>query len=355
MLNEPIYVKAERTYPVEVTPGGLSTRLVPLISELNAQKVLVVCSDNLIHYLKVVTNQLKATDLGFETLLIPAGEAGKTAQIIEGGWHLASAMGLERNDLVLTLGGGAVTDLGGFLAATWLRGVKLMHVPTSLLGMVDAAVGGKTAINTPSGKNLVGSFYSPHAVLVDPQLLQTLPKAEFTSGVAEIIKSAVIADAQMLPLLESKIQADSPQLAELIHRTINVKAKIVSEDFHEAAQREILNYGHTLAHAIEKLSNYQIRHGEAVAVGMVFAARLSAHLNVADETWVQRQTCLIKTQQLPTSWESYRTGDLIEQMRRDKKVRAGQLRFVLSSASHTGVQIVGVDDVQAVLEGQNHG
>lgn len=354
-MLETITVKAERTYPVLLVNNAVQTQIQPLFAELSCQKVLLVHAKPTEPYLPGITTQLMQLGLTYQTLCIPDGEAGKTAEVILDGWKTAAAMQLERGDLILTCGGGAVTDVGGFLAATWLRGIKLVHIPTSLLGMVDAAIGGKTAINTLAGKNLVGSFYSPHGVIVDPQLLKTLPRAEFTSGLAEIIKCGFIADPIITQLLESPITVASPKLPELIYRAIKVKAQIVSEDFHETGLREILNYGHTLGHALEKISDYQLKHGEAVAIGMVFAAQLSLHLNETDPEWVEIQKRTIETQGLPTSWENYPSADLLEQMRTDKKVRAGRLRFVLSDRKQTRVKTVDIEAIQAVLEGTKHG
>ena len=210
-------------------------------------------------------------------------------------WELLGEAGFTRSDVVVTFGGGATTDVGGFVAATWLRGVRVVHVPTTLLGMVDAAVGGKTGINTGAGKNLVGSFHEPAGVLCDLDLLESLPPAELVSGLAEVVKCGFVADPEILALVEAgpadARQPKSPVLRELVERAIRVKVDVVVGDLKETGGsdehpgREVLNYGHTLAHAVERGTDYRVRHGEAVALGMVFVAevaRLAGHLD--DET-----------------------------------------------------------------------
>ena len=210
----------------------------------------------------------------------PDGEAGKEVTVLAQAWEAAAAAGIGRKDLVVALGGGATTDLGGFVAATWLRGVDVIHLATTLLGMVDAAVGGKTGINTETGKNLAGAFHSPQAVIADTSTLQTLPARDFNAGMAEVIKCGCISDPQILALVENgpRVQAGDERVQALIERAVAVKAQVVGSDLREAGLRETLNYGHTLAHAIEKLSNYRVRHGEAVAIGCIFAAHVAQEL-----------------------------------------------------------------------------
>ncbi|MCS4484382.1 3-dehydroquinate synthase [Gleimia sp. 6138-11-ORH1] len=350
MLEISIPVKAERDYQVLIAEQGIQNLLPQLINELACKKTLIVSVKALKNYQQIVEKQLKELNISTETIWIPDGEAGKTLTVLETAWDRAGQIKLERNDLIITLGGGAVTDLGGFIAATWLRGIKLLHIPTSLLAMVDAAIGGKTAINTSAGKNLVGSFYSPHAVLIDPSLLKTLPTEEFTAGLAEIIKCGFIADPKITELMQKPIRVTSAALPELIKRAIKVKAKIVSQDFHEAGIREVLNYGHTLGHALEKISNYQLKHGEAVAIGIIFAAKLAEELKIADQQWVQLQQKIIETQGLPTSWREYSPAELLAQMQTDKKIRDGKLRFVLCSPQRTIVRSVETAQIKATLE-----
>ena len=250
-------------------------------------------------------------DGGYEVTkvpLVPPGEASKSYAVAERCWELLGEAGFTRSDVVVTFGGGATTDVGGFVAATWLRGVRVIHVPTTLLGMVDAAVGGKTGINTGAGKNLVGSFHEPAGVLCDLDLLDSLPRAELVSGLAEIVKCGFIADPEILALVESGPAEglQPPVLRELVERAIRVKVDVVVGDLRETGGsdghpgRESLNYGHTLAHAIERGTDYRTRHGEAVALGMVFVAevaRLTGHLD--DET-AARHTAVLSGVGLPT-------------------------------------------------------
>jgi 3-dehydroquinate synthase len=242
-------------------------------------------------------------------------------------------VGLDRTGTVVGLGGGAVTDLAGFVAANWLRGVRVVQVPTTLLAMVDAAVGGKTGINTSAGKNLVGAFHEPTAVLVDLAYLQTLPRAELVAGMAEVVKAGFIAD----PVILERIEADpaaaldpaGPVLEDLIARAIRVKADVVAADLRESHLREILNYGHTLGHALERREGYRWRHGAAVSVGMVFAAELARLAGRLDDDTAQRHRRLLSSIGLPTSYDAEALPELLEGMRNDKKTRSGVLRFVV--------------------------
>ena len=210
---------------------------------------------------------------------VPDGEAAKTVDVAAGLWSRLAKHGVTRSDCVVGIGGGAATDLAGFVAATWLRGVATVLVPTTLLGMADAAVGGKTAIDIPEGKNLVGAFHSPAGVLADLVTLETLPREDYVSGLAEVIKTGFIANPVILDLVQADPEgAAVPHGAharELIERAIVVKAEVVSKDLHEKGLREILNYGHTLGHAIERVEGYRFRHGDAVAIGMVYVAELA--------------------------------------------------------------------------------
>jgi 3-dehydroquinate synthase len=271
---------------------------------------------------------------------IPDGEAAKTAGTAVEAWDFLAEHGFTRGDLVVGVGGGAATDLAGFVAATWLRGVRVVQVPTTLLGMVDAAVGGKTGINIGAGKNLVGAFYPPAAVLCDLPVLAGVPRADYAAGLAEVIKVGFIADPVILDLVEQDPAAATtpggPHTAELIARAIAVKADVVGADLRERASvgasglgREILNYGHTLAHAIEKLENYRWRHGDAVAVGMVFAAGLSLEAEILDAETAGRHRRILESVGLPTSYDGNAWPLLRSAMSLDKKTRGSTLRFVV--------------------------
>lgn len=262
---------------------------------------------------------------------VPAGEAQKTIEVASAAWDRLGELKLGRDSIVYGIGGGATTDLAGFIAATWLRGVDLVQVPTSLLAMVDAAVGGKTGIDIAAGKNLVGSFYKPDAVFADLDMLRTLPAAEMRAGLGEVVKCGWIADPVILDLVEHPDISDpaSDITAEAITRSIQVKADIVTDDFRESGRREFLNYGHTLAHAIEKVENYSIRHGDAVAIGSVFAAALAEKLGVAEPGLTERHRTTYGSLGLPIRYKPGRADELMNAMYSDKKVRAGKLRFVL--------------------------
>lgn len=278
---------------------------------------------------------LRDAGLRVSRVLVPAGEAGKTAAVLESVWEGLGAARIGRDGCVIGVGGGATTDLAGFAAATWLRGVPVIQVPTSLLAMVDAAVGGKTGINTATGKNLAGAFHAPSAVVCDLESLGTLPAAELRAGLGEVVKCGFISD----PVILDRVLADpadvgdwdSPVLAELVARSIAVKAAVVARDLKESGLREVLNYGHTLAHAIETLSDYRWRHGEAVAVGCVFAAEVARAAGRIGEDLVALHREAFGAVGLPTAFTegADRFEEMLSIMRSDKKVRAGAIRMVL--------------------------
>ncbi|MEY8016842.1 3-dehydroquinate synthase [Mycobacterium servetii] len=264
---------------------------------------------------------------------IPDAEAGKELPVVGFIWEVLGRIGIDRKDALVSLGGGAATDVAGFAAATWLRGVSIVHMPTSLLGMVDAAVGGKTGINTDAGKNLVGAFHQPLAVLVDLATLETLPRNELVSGMAEIVKAGFIADPVILDLIEADPQAapdpSGAVLPELVRRAIAVKAQVVAADEKESELREILNYGHTLGHAIERRERYRWRHGAAVSVGLVFAAELGRLTGRLDDATADRHRAVLTSLGLPVEYDADALPQLLEYMAADKKSRAGVLRFVV--------------------------
>jgi 3-dehydroquinate synthase len=266
---------------------------------------------------------------------LPDAEAGKSIDVAVRCWDALGAAGFTRSDVVVGVGGGAVTDLAGFVAASWLRGVRWVPVSTSLLGMVDAAVGGKTGINTPAGKNLVGAFHAPAGVLCDLTSLDTLPAVDLVAGLAEVIKCGFIADPAILDLIEgAPAAAADPRSAvvrELIERAVRVKARVAGADLRESGLREILNYGHTLGHAIEKREAYRWRHGHAVAVGLVYAAALSQLVSGLDDETVARHRRILRLVGLPVAYENGAWTDLLAAMRIDKKARAATLRFVVLS------------------------
>jgi 3-dehydroquinate synthase len=245
------------------------------------------------------------------------------------------AASFTRNDLIIGIGGGAVTDFAGFAAASWLRGVDWVAVPTTVAGMVDAAIGGKTGINSDYGKNLIGAFYSPISVIVDLQWLNTLSDRDFLAGLAEVIKCGFIRDKEILTLVRGKslqqIRQNRELTLQLIERSVKVKAEVVSGDFKEGFDREILNYGHTFGHAVELLSKYSLRHGECVSIGMVFVANLATAAGVMDEELLDDHINILRDLGLPVTYSDAQWPELLAAMRLDKKSRGNALRFVVIS------------------------
>lgn len=333
-----IEVGGEQPYPVHLGPGvleHLSTYAHP------GRRVLVVHQpgDFIAPILAEATTALESAGALVHHAPVPDAEAGKDASVLVELWELLGQHSFTRDDLIVGIGGGAATDLAGFVAASWLRGVDVVHLPTSLLGVVDAAVGGKTGINTSAGKNLVGAFHPPRAVLCDPAWLTTMPRADYVSGLAEIIKCGFIADPVILELIETAPQAATdPQAApglalELISRAVQVKADVVAADLKESSLREILNYGHTFAHAIELVEEYTWRHGDAVAVGMVYVAELSHRLGLIDADLLARHRRVTDLVGLPTAYPHPQPDHAWDQLRaamgRDKKARGTMVRFVV--------------------------
>jgi len=286
---------------------------------------------------------------GYRAVLaeVPDGEEAKTLQVAGFLWSVLGQAGFTRTDVVVAVGGGATTDLAGFVAATWLRGVPIVHVPTTLLAMVDAAVGGKTGIDTAEGKNLVGAFHPPAGVLCDLATLATLPRHDYVSGLAEVVKAGFIADPAILALVEADPDGattpEGPHTRELVERSIRVKAEVVTGDLRESGRREILNYGHTLGHAIEQVESYRWRHGAAVAVGMVYAAELGRLAGRLDEPAVARHRSVLGSLGLPTTYRRDRWPQLLDAMRVDKKARGDRLRFVVLEAVGRPVLLEGPD------------
>ena len=276
---------------------------------------------------------------------VAEGEEQKSLQSVEQLWDFLGKQHFTRADAVIGIGGGATTDLAGFVAATWLRGINWFAFPTTLAGMVDAAIGGKTGINTDSGKNLVGAFYSPTEVLIDTSLLASLDIRDVAAGLAEVIKTGFISDTTILDLLESHSSTVSVRelLPQLIEKSVTVKAAIVSVDFREGRLREILNYGHTMGHAIEKHANFRLRHGEAIAIGLVFAAELSHELAGLDSGIVDLHRSLLTQFGLPISYPRTAWKDLADLLRSDKKNRGVDLRFIGISALGKPIWLEKVD------------
>ncbi|MGW5522333.1 3-dehydroquinate synthase [Gordonia sp. NPDC003950] len=330
--TEPVRIAVNASSPYEVITGrGLLGDLAQAAA--GADRVAILYQPTLAQTAEQIREFL--SDKGFDAhrVEIPDAEAGKDLKVAEFCWDVCGRIGLKRNDKIVSLGGGAATDLAGFVAATWMRGIGVIHVPTTLLAMVDAAVGGKTGINTDAGKNLVGAFHEPDAVLIDIATLETVPRNEVIAGLAEVIKTGFIADPVILDLIEADPAAATDPtgavLPELIRRSVQVKADVVSADLKEASLREILNYGHTLGHAIERRERYRWRHGAAVAVGLVFAAELARLAGRLDDATADRHKSILDLVGLPTTYDADALGDLLTTMAGDKKNRSGVMRFVV--------------------------
>jgi 3-dehydroquinate synthase len=331
-MTSRIRVATARPYDV-VVGEGLLDELPALVRK--AQRVAVIHPAALRTTGETIAEELRTQGFEAHSVEVPDGEQSKDLKVAAYLWDVLGKAGFTRTDAVVAVGGGATTDLAGFVAATWLRGVDVVHVPTTLLGMVDAAVGGKTAINTSAGKNLVGAFHEPLGVLCDLAALETLPKHDYVSGLAEVIKVGFTHDPRILELVEQDPQAATtpagPHTRELIERAIAVKAGVVADDLTEQGGRETLNYGHTLGHAIEKVEDYRWRHGAAVSVGLVFVAELARLAGRLDDATVQRHRDVLAAVGLPTSYDGDWT-QLLAAMRIDKKARADRLRFVVLDA-----------------------
>jgi 3-dehydroquinate synthase len=332
-----IAVASERPYQVLVGYGLLA--MVPALLGAGVQRVALLHPPTMIKTAEQLSHLLTAAGLEPVRIDVPDAEAAKSVAVAERCWSILGNAGFTRSDGVVGLGGGATTDLAGFVAATWLRGVRVVMVPTSLLGMVDAAVGGKTGINTAEGKNLVGCFYEPAGVICDLDLLATLPSPHLVAGLAEVIKCGFIADPEILTMIESDptsaVRPDSPVLRHLVERAVSVKARVVAADFRETTStgsrvgRELLNYGHTIGHAIERRERFGWRHGDAISVGMVFAAELARLAGRLDQPTAARHRAVLSSVGLPTNYAADAFDDLLHAISLDKKTRGSTLRFVI--------------------------
>ena len=325
-----IPVPGDSPYDVLVGPGAIAQ--LPEVLGDRVAKVLIVHPPTLGARASALRETLSTR---FEVYLaeVPDAEDAKRIEVAAFCWQILGQTDFTRSDAVIGLGGGATTDLAGFVAATWLRGVRLVQVPTSVAGMVDAAVGGKTGVNTAEGKNLVGAFYAPAAVLCDLDLLSTLPRNEVLAGFAEVVKCGFIGEPEILDTIEADperaIDPTTPEFRRCVELSIALKARVVGSDFRESGLREILNYGHTLGHAVEHAERYRWRHGAAVAVGMVFAAELGHLAGSLPESVVDRHRSILGSLGLPLTYPGDRWHQLLSTMRRDKKARAGMLRFIV--------------------------
>lgn len=360
-----ISVALERNpYDVVIGDGGLA-RLGQQMLDAGVQagrRVLVVSNPDVASpYGDACLNSLREAGFRAELLVINAGETQKTPATVAKIHDAAYGAGLERSSLMVALGGGVVGDMTGFAAATWLRGVQVVQVPTTLLAMVDASIGGKTGVNHPRGKNLIGAFHQPRLVLIDPSTLNTLPEREFRAGMAEVIKYGILGDTVLFEELEACADPSTPaglgaeRLSSILQRSAAAKARVVAADEKEGGLRAILNYGHTFGHVVETLCGYGTwLHGEAVAIGMVAVGELGVLRGSWSRDDAERQRRLIDSAGLPTAWPDLSADAVLNSLQGDKKVRDGRLRFVMPTGIGT-VEIrddVSRDEILICLERQ---
>jgi 3-dehydroquinate synthase len=327
-------VEGSSPYDVVVGRDVISAALPPLLDGVTT--VALIHARSLADRAQRIAEVVTSAGVRCTPVPVPDGETAKELVIAAEVWDSLAGARISRSDAVVSLGGGATTDLAGFVAATWLRGVRVIHLPTTLLAMVDAAIGGKTAVNTRAGKNLVGVFHQPHGVICELTTLLTVPPEDYVSGLAEVVKAGFIADPVILDLIEADpagaTRPDGAATRELIERSIRVKADVVAADPVEHGGREILNYGHTLAHAIEKAEDFRGRHGSAVSVGLVYAAEVSRLAGRLDDSTAGRHRKVLTALGLPTTYQRAAWPRLSAAMGLDKKVRGGRLRFVVLDA-----------------------
>jgi 3-dehydroquinate synthase len=327
---------SDRSYDIQIGTGvlsGIGERISKLVKLTHA----VVITDANVGplYESEVVQSLQAVGSRVSTLEVAAGEQSKSVEVAQQLWSQMLEVGADRKSIVVALGGGVVGDLAGFIAASFGRGISLLQVPTTLLSQVDSSVGGKVGINLPTAKNMVGAFWQPHSVVIDTQVLSTLPDREYRSGLAEVVKYGVIMDADFFQYLEDNVAAindrDAGVLEQVISRCCRLKANVVEDDERETTgRRAILNYGHTFCHAIEAISGYgEYLHGEAVSIGMLCASRLAEGLGRVDRGFTERQHRLLTAFDLPVDVPEVDHEALVAAMQKDKKVEHGKLRFVL--------------------------
>ena len=348
-----------RSYRIIVESGAVAT-VGAHLRELGVGSRAALVSDAAIGslYGKTVVRSLEGAGFSVALVEVPEGEAAKTLAVAGQCWNELLALGLDRTSTVLALGGGAVGDVAGFVAATYMRGVNFVQVPTTVLAQVDASIGGKTAIDHPNAKNLIGAFHQPRLVLVDPAVVRSLPEREYRSGVAEIVKHGIVLDADYFAEVERDAAAlcarDLPVVERIIGGSCRLKASVVERDERESELRHVLNYGHTIGHALEAATGYaRFAHGEAVALGIVAEARLARRLGLASDDTVARQERLLLAVGLPVTAEAIDTDAVVAAIGRDKKARDGRVPFVLAPriGAFRLVFDVPAADIRAVLAG----
>jgi 3-dehydroquinate synthase len=339
-------------YDVMIGSGlDASIAALPSGALADARQVAIVHQPTVRPIAVEIETALAEAGVRVELIEIPDGEAAKTVGTASLAWTRLGELAYTRSDAIIGVGGGAATDLAGWIAASWLRGVRVVQVPTTLAGMVDAAVGGKTGVNTEHGKNLVGAFHPPVAVVCDLDVLATLPVADYRAGLAEVVKCGFIADPAILTLIDDDpVAAGRPGSAveaELVERSVRVKAAAVTDDLTEQGVRITLNYGHTLGHAIERAEGYRWRHGDAISVGLVYAAALGRRLGRLDDDTADRHSAILSSLELPVRYRADAFDELFRSMSVDKKARGATLRFVVLDGP--GRPVVVADPDHAVL------
>jgi 3-dehydroquinate synthase len=336
-----IDIEAERLYQVRI--GSHFRNEIKDVAK-GRERIAFIFSEKM----KDQVKNLEVGDAEPFYFAVPDSEVAKSSKTLLQLWDWLGAAGFTRSDLIVGIGGGAITDLSGFAAASWLRGIDWVAIPTTVAGMVDAAVGGKTGINSEYGKNLIGAFHSPQSVIVDLQWLETLSDRDFSAGLAEVVKCGFIRDTKILDILKGKslaeIRADKSLTTELIERSIRVKGDVVSGDFKESFDREILNYGHTFGHAVELDSKYSLRHGECVSIGMIYVAELAYSLDLISESTLHLHRELLESLGLPTTYSGTSWSALLANMKLDKKSRGNTLRFVLLGEIGQTQRVEGPDE-----------
>ncbi len=339
MDSEPTTVHvglSDRAYDIEISAGNLKNAGYFIRSRSDAQYAVVITDENVDDpHAENVSDSLLDAAFDADILVVEAGEPSKSISVAEGLWENLMDLGTDRKSIIVAVGGGVVGDLAGFIAATYARGIPFFQIPTTLLAQVDSSVGGKVGINLPSGKNMVGAFWQPNGVLIDTDVLTTLPDREYRAGLAEVVKYGVIQDPEFFAFLENHIEGLNNRTPEvmrkIVARSCELKAEVVLSDERETTgHRAILNFGHTFCHAIETVSGYdQLLHGEAVAMGMVCAARLAVSMQRVEQSLVTRLRNLLQQLKLPVSVPTLDPDALLEAMQKDKKAEHGELRFVL--------------------------
>ena len=349
-----------RSYDIVIAPNAIDEVASTIASTVSTSHLIVVSDSNVAPiYLDKVQQQLSGSFERVDSVVVPAGEPSKSVTQLDQLWQQMIELKTDRKSAVVALGGGVVGDLAGFLAASFTRGLPFVQIPTSLLAQVDSSVGGKVGINLPQAKNMVGAFWQPRSVVIDPLVLNTLDEANYRAGMAEVIKYGVIMDEEFFSFLESSVEPilarDPDTLTKIVAQSCRCKAQVVEEDEQETSgRRAILNYGHTYGHAIEAVFGYgKFLHGQAIAIGMTCAARLAKQLGMVDQDFCDRQTELFLQIGLPVECPAEKLDELMDAMTRDKKVAGGKLKLILPT--HMGhVELVDAPDSKQILASWKH-